>query len=144
MVNFLIHRHFISLPISVYLLWGLFSSAFATLFFYFISLSQIGAYCYILLNIVIYCYIFCYILSHIVTYCYIYSYKTKTFVSFLIWFCTYSSIRLNSFSNTLVNPSNQTRLFMMKYWKQMEFQYFYLQILIVLTTIKVTKLTSLF
>ena len=73
---------------------------------------KIVTYCYILLNIVIYCYIFCYILSHIVTYCYIYSYKTKTFVSFLIWFCTYSSIRLNSFSNTLVNPSNQTRLFM--------------------------------
>ena len=119
MVNFLIHCHFISLPISVYLLWGLFSSAFATLFFVIISychrLLHIVAYCYILLNIVIYCYIFCYILSHIVTYCYIYSYKTKTFVSFLIWFCTYSSIRLNSFSNTLVNPSNQTRLFMMKY-----------------------------
>ena len=69
-------------------------------------LLHIVTYCWILL----YCYIFCYILSHIVTYCYIYSYKTKTFVSFLIWFCTYSSIRLNSFSNTLVNPSNQTRL----------------------------------
>ena len=111
MVNFLIHCHFISLPISVYLLWGLFSSAFATLFFVIISychrLLHIVAYCYILLNSVI----LLHILLHIVTYCYIYSYKTKTFVSFLIWFCTYSSIRLNSFSNTLVNPSNQTRLF---------------------------------
>ena len=76
-------------------------------FCYYILLSQIVAYCCILLHIVEYCYI----VTYSVTYCYIYSYKTKTFVSFLIWFCTYSSIRLNSFSNTLVNLSNQTRLF---------------------------------